>query len=63
MKSEQYTHEVFVRYYQNETPLVYYTVQSKAVTYLEALDLCKGIAETCHGIITETRIELIKTPS
>jgi hypothetical protein len=59
MKTDINAMRVILKYYQNERPLIYYTVETKAETYMQALEICKGIAETCHGIITETRIEKV----
>lgn len=65
MEKAIYTQAILVKYYQaggapgQPFDKVYYTIEMKARTYMEAIEFLNNIAASCHGIITETHITLI----
>ncbi len=66
MKVDQNAQRIFIKYVcagsADWKSKVYYAVELEAENYMKALEYCKNIAESCQGIITETRIERI-TPA
>lgn len=61
-----YTQAILVRYNQAGgapgTPFdrVYYTVEMRATSYMQAVEFLGNIAASCNGTITETSITPIK---